>query len=274
MGKRVGRTRLEKKRMNLKVGNGMEKLSEEEIRERLGKYPKIQRYFGSKILKEVRSCVSEKNVLTSSIEIENDVILKRVEDCLRSLENVKGFEKRIKHYQRNFQEVRSLIAELIEATYIRDKGCEIEFISETSEGTPDFKVNFNNRWIDFEIKSFAYDPKKCRSHGVIPIFDIKEGKIFLKGPLVKIRNKIKDAYRQLRSKEKNLKIIALYSYDVLIVRELINFELYIPLSDSSLINGIVFYSLPTKMRFYWENRNVSEEMSVPNLHCLLSDFQN
>jgi hypothetical protein len=250
----------------------MEKLSEEEIRERLEKYPKIREFFGSKILAEVRNHIIKKSILTFNIEIANDVFLKRVENCLENLEDVKGFKKRIDNYKKNFQEIMSLIPELMEALYMKNKGYEIEFIPETKKnGTPDFKAKYNNKWIDFEIKAFSSDQKKYETYGTKTIFEIKEGKFFPKGLLVKIRNKIKDAYRQLESKKQNPKIIALYSYDIMIQPELINFELHIPPSDSSLVNGIVFYSLGTKMRFFWENKAVSKEMHIPNLQHFLSD---
>jgi hypothetical protein len=116
----VRKVNLKKKRMNPKVGNGMEKPSEEEIKEILEKYP------------EYRECFDDLSSLLSF-----DIEKKKIRD--------------------NPSKIRSYLPEIRVAHKLWMAGLkDIEFIKEGNGKKPEFRVRVNDEWVYFEVKSFLF----------------------------------------------------------------------------------------------------------------------
>jgi len=135
----------------------MEKLSEEEIRRRLEKYPKIKEFFIEEILRDMPSENPILQLCKALIQ-DNIIHLELIEGCLETLYDIPTLEEKLIEMKNDFNKLNNFQSELREACFYKRKGfSDIEFLSERKGiKTPDFRVRFNNIWIYFEVKSFNY----------------------------------------------------------------------------------------------------------------------
>lgn len=135
----------------------MEKPSEEEIRRRLEKYPKIKEFFIEEILRDMPSENPILQLCKALIQ-DNTIHLELIEGCLETLYDIPTLEEKLIEMKKDFNKLNNFQSELREACFYKRKGfSNIEFLSERKGiKTPDFRVRFNNIWIYFEVKSFNY----------------------------------------------------------------------------------------------------------------------
>lgn len=143
-----------RKKIKAMMGNRMEKLSEDEIREILKEYPKVNEFFTDIILK----------LQKEKVIFINEKFLDRIENCMQKLRNIPSLKNRIAQIKKNKIEFKTFQWELKEASYYANKEFqEIEFIPKTkNKKTPDFRVRIDEEWIYFEVTSFMNFPLEVK----------------------------------------------------------------------------------------------------------------